>query len=157
MGLLGAATLAVAVGWVLGSGGGPPARPPKAVPARPAPTVTPSHGPPATTMVATVLQSAPGYASPGGLAKDIVPPSWYGRPSVLPVIATQPGWVRVRLAQRPNGSSAWLPDADVKLSSTPYRIVVNTATRHVALYDHGKLAFSAPAGVGTRDDPTPPG
>ena len=161
VGLLGAATLAVSVGWVLASGGGPPgpqARPPAAAPARhPAPAVTPNPGPPATTMVATVLRSAPGYASPAQLTKDIVPASWYGRPSVLPVIATQPGWVRVRLAQRPNGSSAWLPDADVKLGSTPYRIVVNTATKHVALYDHGKLAFSAPAGVGTGDDPTPPG
>ncbi len=83
--------------------------------------------------------------------------SWYDRPSVLPVIATSPGWVEVRLAQRPNGSTAWLPDSYVALGSTPYRIVINAATAWLALYDNGRLVFSAPAGVGTVQDPTPPG
>jgi lipoprotein-anchoring transpeptidase ErfK/SrfK len=162
VGLLAAATMAVSVGWLMATSGssGPKARLPQAAPARPAvqqrPTATPS-GPPPTTTVATVVRSTPGYASPGQVAKDIVPASWYDRPSVLPVIGTQPGWVQVRVAQRPNGSTAWLPDSDVKLGSTPYRIVVNTATTHVALYKHGKLVFSAPAGVGTVDDPTPRG
>jgi lipoprotein-anchoring transpeptidase ErfK/SrfK len=164
VGLLAAATMAVSVGWLLATSGGPPrpqARPPRAAPARPAvrhgPTATPSALLPATATVATVVRSTLGYASPGQVGKDIVPASWYGRPSVLPVIGTQPGWVRVRIAQRPNGSTAWLPDSDVKLGSTPYRIVVHTATMHLALYKHGKLVFSAPAGVGTADDPTPLG
>jgi lipoprotein-anchoring transpeptidase ErfK/SrfK len=86
-----------------------------------------------------------------------VPASWYDRPSVLPVIATSPGWVQVRLAQRPNGSTAWLPDSDVTLGSTPYRIVINATTTQLALYDNGRLVFSAPAGVGTTGDPTPAG
>jgi lipoprotein-anchoring transpeptidase ErfK/SrfK len=86
-----------------------------------------------------------------------VPAQWYGYPSVLPVIATKPGWVQVRLAQRPDGSTAWLAASDVTLSSTSYRIVVNLATTHLALYNHGHLVFSAPAGVGAPDDPTPPG
>jgi lipoprotein-anchoring transpeptidase ErfK/SrfK len=63
----------------------------------------------------------------------------------------------VRLAQRPDGSTAWLPLGDVALSSTPYRIVVDLATTRLALYDRGRLVFSAPAGVGTPDDPTPTG
>jgi len=164
VGLLAAVTIAVSVGWLLAPGGGPSgpkARPPRAAPARLAvrhgPTATPSAAPPATTTLATVLRSTPSYASPGQPAKDTVPVNWYGRPSVLPVIGTKPGWVRVRLAQRPNGATAWLPDRDVKLGSTPYRIVVHTATMHVALYKYGQLVFSAPAGVGTVDDPTPPG
>jgi lipoprotein-anchoring transpeptidase ErfK/SrfK len=86
-----------------------------------------------------------------------VPASWYGRPSVLPVVATRPGWVQVRLAQRPNGSTAWLPASDVTLGRTPYRIVVNNTTARLALYERGHLVFSAPAGVGTTDDPTPTG
>jgi lipoprotein-anchoring transpeptidase ErfK/SrfK len=76
---------------------------------------------------------------------------------VLPVIATRPGWVRVRLARRPNGSSAWLPAGDVRLSSTPYLIVVDLGRTRLALYDRGRLVFSAPAGVGSLDDPTPTG
>jgi lipoprotein-anchoring transpeptidase ErfK/SrfK len=106
-----------------------------------------------------VLRTAPGYASPASLAAGTgtVPAVWYDRPSVLPVIATRHGWVEVRVAQRPNGSTAWLPGRDVTLGSTPYRIVVHTAATHLALYKNGRLVFSAPAGVGTADDPTPHG
>ena len=120
-----------------------------------------------STGLATVLRDAPVYARPGLLAAgtasagrgttDTVPATWYDRPSVLPVIATRPGWVEVRLARRPNGSTAWLPSSDVTLGSTSYRIVINTATTQLALYDGGQLVFSAPAGVGTTSDPTPTG
>jgi hypothetical protein len=127
----------------------------------PASTGPASTGPastgPAGTVLATVLRTEPRYASPGVLAAGTVPASWYDRPSVLPVIATSPGWVQVRLAQRPNGSTAWLPDGDVTLGGTPYRIVINAATTRLALYDNGRLVFSAPAGVGTLEDPTPAG
>ena len=122
----------------------------------PASTVPPSTVPP-STVLATVLRNVPRYASPGQLASGTVPASWYERPSVLPVVATSPGWVQVRLAQRPNGSTAWLPDSDVTLGRTPYRIVVNDITTQLALYDNGRLVFSAPAGVGTTEDPTPAG
>jgi lipoprotein-anchoring transpeptidase ErfK/SrfK len=120
-----------------------------------------------STVLATVLRDALVYARPGLLAAgtasagrgttDTVPATWYERPSVLPVIATRPGWVEVRLARRPNGSTAWLPSSDVTLGSTPYRIVINTATTQLALYDGSQLVFSAPAGVGTTSDPTPTG
>lgn len=135
----------------------------EAVPASTGPASTgpsstgPSSTGPASTVLATVLRTVPRYASPGVLAAGAVPATWYDRPSVLPVIATRPGWVQVRLAQRPNGSTAWLPDQDVTLGSTPYRIVINAATTRLALYDHGRLVFSAPAGVGTVADPTPDG
>jgi lipoprotein-anchoring transpeptidase ErfK/SrfK len=125
-------------------------------------STAPASTAPASTVIATVLSNAPRYASPGQLASgtgsaNTVPASWYDRPSVLPVVATSPGWVQVRLAQRPNGSTAWLPDDDVTLGRTPYRIVINAATAWLALYDNGRLVFSAPAGVGTTEDPTPAG
>jgi lipoprotein-anchoring transpeptidase ErfK/SrfK len=112
---------------------------------------------PASTQVATLRVTSPRYSSPGQLGSGTVPMSWEGRPSVLPVLGTVPGWVRVRLAQRPNGSTAWLPARDVRLSSIPYVIVVDLATTRLSLYDQGRRVFSAPAGVGTPDDPTPPG
>ena len=112
---------------------------------------------PGGTVLATVLRTSPRYASPGRLAAGTVPAKWFGRPSVLPVIAASPGWVRVRLAQRPNGSTSWLPASDVTLAGTPYRIVVHRATTQLALYDGTRLVFTAPAGVGAPDDPTPTG
>ena len=86
-----------------------------------------------------------------------VPGSWYGYPSILPVITTEPGWLYVRLAQRPNGSTIWVRQSDVTLSSTPYAIVVNLTTMHLLVFDNGAQIFDFPAGIGAPDDPTPPG
>ena len=109
------------------------------------------------TTVATVLRTVPRYARPGVRESGTVPSSWWYRPSELPVIKTSPGWVEVRLAQRPNQSTAWLPAKDVTLSTTPFRIVINLATTHLSLYDWGQLVLTAPAGVGAPGDPTPTG
>ena len=112
----------------------------------------------ANTTVATTHGSIPGYASPQSAAPDMtVPGSWYGYPSVLPVVRTEPGWLYVRLAQRPNGSTIWVRQSDVTLSSTSYYMVVNLATEHLLVYDSGAQIFDFPAGIGAPDDPTPPG
>jgi len=98
-----------------------------------------------------------GLARPGNREAGTVLSTWEYRPSILPVIAIRAGWVQVRIPQRPNGSTSWLPSDDVALNVTPYRIVVNVTTRRLALYQDGKQVFSAPAGIGTTSDPTPPG
>jgi hypothetical protein len=51
--------------------------------------------------------------------------------SALPVIGQQPGWIEVRLATRPNQSTAWVPRADVTITDTPYRIVINLTSKHL--------------------------
>jgi hypothetical protein len=109
------------------------------------------------TTLATVKGNSPRYAAPGVRATGQVPGMWWGVQSVLPVVATQQGWVKVRLAQRPNGSEAWIPASDVRLGSTPYRIVINVRTMHLALYYQDRQVFSTPAGIGTISDPTPTG
>jgi lipoprotein-anchoring transpeptidase ErfK/SrfK len=170
VGLLGAGTVTASFVLLLSTGGPPAAGGPASAAtsgalARPAvalarPSATPSatrDQVAASTELATVRAPAARYASPGRPATGTVPASWYERPSVLPVIATQPGWVEVRMAQRPNQSTAWLPARDVTLSSTPYEIVVNLASTKLSLYDDGQLVFSAPAGVGASGDPTPAG
>jgi lipoprotein-anchoring transpeptidase ErfK/SrfK len=165
-----AAVLATSIGLVLSSGGRTAeakSQPPAPVPARQAAQLRPAARPaarpvsrpavPASTELATVLETAPRYAAPGRLGAGAVPARWYQRPSVLPVVAAQPGWFEVRLAQRPDESTAWLPASDVTLSTTPYEIVVDLATTKLSLFDDGRLVFSAPAGVGSADDPTPTG
>jgi lipoprotein-anchoring transpeptidase ErfK/SrfK len=138
-------------GWLLASG---PGAAPAAGEAHAAALVLPGGG---VTEVARLRIPAPRYVRPGAQAEGTVPADWYGYPSILPVISATPGWLHVRLAQRPDGSTAWIPAADATLSATPYRIVVNLADTRLALYDHGREVFSAPAGVGTTSDPTPPG
>jgi lipoprotein-anchoring transpeptidase ErfK/SrfK len=124
-----------------------------------APPTTVPAGPviPAMTEVATLTGAAPGSATPGGPVVQTVPGSWYGIGSVLPVIGTTPGWLDVRLAQRPDGSTAWIPATDATLSTTPDAIVVDLSTERLSLYRSGQLVLSFPAGIGAPDDPTPPG
>ncbi len=113
---------------------------------------------PADTLVATTKGDIPGYAAAGATTPSMtVPGSWYGYPSVLPVIGTETGWLDVRLAQRPNGSTVWVHMSDVTLSSTPYAIVVDLATTHLYVYENGTALFDFPAGIGAPDDPTPTG
>jgi lipoprotein-anchoring transpeptidase ErfK/SrfK len=110
-----------------------------------------------TTVVATLHADTPGSPAPGAASTMTVPGTWYSYPSVLPVIDSAPGWVEVRLAQRPNGSTAWVPQSDVSLSVSPYRLVVNLTTEHLTVYDYGTAVLDFPAGIGSPDDPTPPG
>jgi lipoprotein-anchoring transpeptidase ErfK/SrfK len=121
----------------------------------PPPPVPPQ---PASTLVAATHGNIRGYPGPGAAAPDrTVPGSWFGYPSVLPVIATQPGWLEVRLAQRPNGSTTWVQQSDVTLSATPYAIVVDLGRNHVDVFQNGSQIFNFAAGVGAPNDPTPTG
>jgi hypothetical protein len=118
----------------------------------------PAAGVPAgATLVATLSGAVARYASPDGTATGRLPADWWGIRSTLPVLASRQGWLRVGLPRRPNGSTAWVPAKDVRLSMTPYRIVIDLATTHLTLDKYGKQVFTAPAGVGTRADPTPTG
>lgn len=132
-----------------------PSAAPSPVPPRPA-AATPFE-PPAETSLATTHGSIPRFARPGGPQTGTVPGSWHGAQSVLPVISEQPGWLDVRLAQRPNESTAWVRASDVSLTSTPYAIVIDLASTHLYLFHDGRQIMSAPAGVGAPGDPTPTG
>jgi hypothetical protein len=113
---------------------------------------------PAETLVATIPSAgAPGSPTPGALPTMTIPGQWLRAASILPVIAQQSGWDEVRLAQRPNESVAWVPAADVRLASDSYHLVVNLATMHLQLFDHGQQVADFPAGIGVPSDPTPTG
>src|ERR1035437_8265597 len=120
-------------------------------------TTTTAPAVPVSTTVATTHGDIPGSPDPRAPSTMTVPGSWDGYPSVLPVIAQTAGWLEVRLAQRPNESTAWVPTADVSLSTTPYRIVIDLTTRHLEVYQSGKKIDEFPAGIGTPDDPTEAG
>jgi hypothetical protein len=106
------------------------------------------------TETATMNGAVPGSPEPGAASNTVVPASWYGYPSILPVIASVPNWVEVRLAQRPNGSTTWVPQSDVSLSTTAYQLVLNLSTEHLTVYENGSQILDFPAGIGTPTDPT---
>jgi lipoprotein-anchoring transpeptidase ErfK/SrfK len=109
------------------------------------------------SLIATTKGTIARFTTPGGREDGDVPGRWYGGLSSLPVIGQRPGWFRVRLVTRPNGSTAWVRAADVTITDTPYRIVVNLAAERLRLYRLGTQIMNAPAGIGTKQDPTPTG
>jgi lipoprotein-anchoring transpeptidase ErfK/SrfK len=119
--------------------------------------------PPGSTLVATTHAAIPGYAAPGPTTAapptpdTTVPGTWYGYPSILPVVSTQPGWLEVRLAQRPDGSTTWVRRSDVTLGNTPYHLLLDLSTMHLTVFEDGVPVLDLPAGIGAPDDPTPPG
>ncbi len=113
---------------------------------------------PAESLVATIPpEGAQASQTAGGPPTLKVPGGWLGAPSVLPVIARQPGWVEVRLAQRPNGSTAWVRAQDVSLATDSYHIVIDLNTMHLQLFNQGRQVADFPAGIGVPADPTPTG
>ena len=100
---------------------------------------------------------APGSQTSGGPSTLEVPGRWNGAASVLPVIGQQPGWYEVRLAQRPNESTAWVPAGDLSLATDSYHLVVDLGCMHLRLFKDGQQIGNFPAGVGVPADPTPIG
>lgn len=108
---------------------------------------------PILTLLAAPNGAIPTFSSPDAAQNGTVG-AWYGYPLVLPVIAQQPGWLQVRLPQRPNESTAWVQSGAVTLSSTPYRIVVSLKALHLTVYQAGYPILRFPAGIGVPATPT---
>jgi hypothetical protein len=134
----------------------PPPEPPAPEPP-PAPTPPPPPTVPEQTPTATPKGTVPAYDKPDGASAGTVSNTYYGIPTVLPVIDGVPGWVRVRRPERPNGSTVWVRDRDVTVGTTPWRIVVQLSGTRLLLFHAGRLMLDAPAGIGTDRTPTPVG
>jgi lipoprotein-anchoring transpeptidase ErfK/SrfK len=80
----------------------------------------------------------------------------YGSPRVLSVISGRRDWVLVRLPERPNGSTAWVRESDVKLYRLDDYIIVHLTSRLIDIYLNGVKRTSAIA-IGSRQYPTPTG
>ena len=157
LGVLTAAAIASAAALTTGCGHDAPARPAVADRMRAGTASEPEAAPAGWSLIATTKGTIPRFATPGSPPDGTVPGQWYRSPSSLPVIGQQPGWFRVRLVTRPDGSTTWVHAADVTITATPYRIVVDLAAEHLRLYRLGQEIMNAPAGIGTKQDPTPTG
>lgn len=159
-GIASSVAIAAAAVTATGCGHGAPGVPGAQAAAAPRPageTTTGSVAPTGWSMIATAKGTIPKYTAPGREQDGTVAARWHGARSALPVIGSRPGWYKVRLVTRPNGSAAWVRAADVTVTGTPYRIVVNLMTRHLKLFRLGRQIMNAPAAIGTSQDPTPVG
>jgi lipoprotein-anchoring transpeptidase ErfK/SrfK len=66
-------------------------------------------------------------------------------------------WYRVELPIRPNGTSGWVPAAQVALAPIETRIVVDLSARRLTLYRSGRPVLSSRVAVGASATPTPIG
>jgi len=85
-----------------------------------------------------------------------------GEPTALPVIGHRFGaagtaWLHVRLPGRPNGRTGWIRSRGTIVSTTGWRIVVETSRRRVIVYRNGRAVRVVKAVVGKPSTPTPHG
>jgi lipoprotein-anchoring transpeptidase ErfK/SrfK len=85
-----------------------------------------------------------------------------GERTVLPVIGFSTGaddrrWLEVMVPGRPDGRTGWVRQQGTTSSTTPWRIVVETARRRVIVYHDGVPVRVFVAIVGKPSTPTPLG
>ena len=109
----------------------------------------------ATSQVATL----PLYAAPGApTAKGTLPiRNYLGAHLVLLVTAIQGDWIQAYIPERPNEATAWVPLADVSLSTVPCHIVIAISAHLLTLYCNNAAVFQTPVATGAPNSPTPTG
>ncbi len=73
------------------------------------------------------------------------------------VRSQRPGWLRVYLPTRPNGSVGWIRWEAVKLYDDRFLVVISVRRHELKLWDGHELAARFPVAVGTASTPTPRG
>ncbi len=112
-----------------------------------------------------VVRRAPSYRAPA--IASFSRRTALGGPQVF-LVAGGPGearatrrpgglWYRVLLPIRPNGTTGFLPASAVRLSATPYRLVVERARFRLKLFEGSERVATFPVGIGTGATPTPVG
>ncbi len=84
-------------------------------------------------------------------------PTERGVPRVFLVDERRDGWLQVLLPVRPNGSTGWVREADVRLAWNPYRIAVDLDGFRLTIHRADELVLETPIGYGAEDTPTPGG
>jgi lipoprotein-anchoring transpeptidase ErfK/SrfK len=67
------------------------------------------------------------------------------------------GWVKVLLAERPNGSTGWVHASDVQLTPNPYHLKVSLGDHKITVFQGTNSTYEGPVAIGAADTPTPPG
>jgi hypothetical protein len=71
--------------------------------------------------------------------------------------AAEPGWIEVFLPVRPNGSTGFVLESDVTLSSHEYHIEVTLSTFRLKAFKGDQVILDAPIAAASSNTPTPGG
>jgi lipoprotein-anchoring transpeptidase ErfK/SrfK len=84
-----------------------------------------------------------------------------GSPTVVPVVAVLSAggraWLRVRLPQRPNGTTGWIAEDGTAAGVARWSVVVTRSRRRASVYGDGRRVRSFGIVVGKPATPTPLG
>jgi len=104
-----------------------------------------------------IARNMPAFAKPGADPIAVIPDKQIGSTTWLPVIRTESGWAQVRLPSRPNGATAWIPEAGLGQARTRWAVTVQLGKGTITVTDGGKLKGTWPIGQGKPSTPTPVG
>jgi lipoprotein-anchoring transpeptidase ErfK/SrfK len=131
----------------------------EATEAAPSSTVAPPAGEPEATIAradaALTVRAEPDPAA--AVVAELPALTDFGSPRALLVVDRAPGWVRVQLPIRPNGSAGWVPEDAVDLVAGDHRVEVDLAARRLTVFDGDEVVLETPVAVGAPDAPTPTG
>ena len=123
---------------------------PKPTAPRPRPHV------PVTTWLAAPVGDVATYDAPGGKRIGAMG-HWYGWPQTTPILQSRGEWLKIRLPDRPNQSTAWIKRSGVKITQSVHRIVIRVSQTSLTLYQSGFPVKTFPVGLGKASTPTPTG
>ena len=115
-------------------------------------TSEPEHG-----LVAHNPRPVPVFTEPGGTAFARLPDRQLGSDTWLPVIAQEPGWVKLLLPNRPNPAAGWVDANAVEFARSPYEVRIALGPARLTLIRDGKPVGDWPISAGTSNTPTPTG
>jgi lipoprotein-anchoring transpeptidase ErfK/SrfK len=113
---------------------------------------------PKLTFLVTLAHNTGGYRTATAKHRSMkVHKKWYGRMSVLPVLAATADRLQVRLARRPNESTAWVNKTVVQWGITRSALLIDLSQRRLYVFERGHEKHSFPIGEGVKRTPTPTG
>lgn len=102
-------------------------------------------------------KTMPGFAEPGKDPITVIPKSQIGSTTWLPVLRTKRGWAQVRLPARPNGATAWVPEAGRDRARTKWAVRVKLSKGTISVTYDGRSRGTWDIGQGKDTTPTPVG
>jgi lipoprotein-anchoring transpeptidase ErfK/SrfK len=80
-----------------------------------------------------------------------------GFPTVFAIVGCRGRWYRVQLPVRPNGATAWVRAAAVRVFRIPTRIVIHVRAKRLELERRERVVLRTPISTGAPGTPTPLG
>ena len=112
-----------------------------------------------STVAEAVIPEVAVYETPNAPKprQTIAQPDDPPRPLVFLVKTEQSPWLEVHLPVRPNGTTGWIREADVKLTQHDYRITVELNNHKITVTKGNAIVRQEPVAVGRDQTPTPGG